>query len=74
MITSFRAYIYITILLCDPTHVVSLRKTTLIPTMERIRKILKESKKYILYDKYWRKYPLSVEYSNVHHLFSNVFP
>ena len=40
---------------------------------ECMRRLLKESKMDVLYDTYWRKYPLSDEYSDVHNVFSNLF-
>ena len=66
------------ILLYHRIHIVSFRKSITIPiyTSERTKKLLTESstKRHVLYDKYWGKYPLSVECSDVHHVFSNLFP
>ena len=52
-------------------------KTIVIPaigTHKEIIKVVYSTKRHVLYDKYWGKYPLSVEYSDVHHVFSNLFP
>ena len=68
MVTSFRT---------DLHHNFTVSYDTFLSQLsERIGKLLTESstKRHVLYDKYCEKYPLSVEYSDLHHVFSNLCP